>query len=184
VSDAEPVLIRPVLIRPAVVQDAARIAEVHVRSWQAAYRGLMPQDYLDGLDPADRLPRWQRQLSEPGSAGHEVLVADGDRGICGFSSFGPTRDEDLGASQVGEIMAIYLAPEAFGTGVGRQLMAASLERLARARYVLATLWVLNSNARARRFYEIAGFRADGAVMADDRGGFRLEEVRYRRSLRT
>jgi ribosomal protein S18 acetylase RimI-like enzyme len=125
-----------------------------------------------------------RQLAGPGSAGHEVLVAEWDRGICGFSSFGPTRDEDQGASQVGEIRAIYLAPETFGAGVGRRLMAASLERLSRAGFVLVTLWVLNSNARARRFYEIAGFRADGAVMADDRGGFRLEEVRYRRSLRT
>lgn len=170
------------LIRPAVAQDAARIAEVHVRSWQAAYRGLMPQDYLDGLDPADRLPRWQRQLSGPAS--HEVLVADGSHGICGFSAFGPTRDQGQDASQVSEIRAIYLAPEVFGTGVGRQLMAASVERLAAAGYALVTLWVLDSNARARRFYEIAGFRADGAVMADDRAGVRLEEVRYSRSLRS
>jgi ribosomal protein S18 acetylase RimI-like enzyme len=171
-----------VLIRPAVVQDAAGIAEVHVRSWQAAYRGLMPQDYLDGLDPADRLPRWQLQLSDPGTVGHEVLVAESDRGICGFSSYGPTRDEDQDASRVGEIRALYLAPGTFGTGVGRLLMAASVERLDRAGYAFVTLWVLDSNARARRFYEIAGFRADGAAMADDRAGFRLEEVRYRRRL--
>lgn len=75
--------------------------------------------------------------------------------------------------------AIYLAPEAMGTGAGRQLMAASTRHLTRAGYKLVTLWVLDTNARARRYYEIAGFRSDGAVKVDDRDGFRLGEVRYR-----
>ena len=168
------------LIRRATTRDAARIAEVNVRSWQATYRGHMPPEYLDGLDPADRLPRWQQRLTEP--AGDEVLVADGQDGVCGFSSFGSTRDEDQNPVEVGEVRAIYLAPEAMGAGVGRQLMAASIGHLTRAGYKLVTLWVLDTNTRARRFYEIAGFRPDGAVKVDDRDGFRLHEVRYRRPL--
>jgi GNAT superfamily N-acetyltransferase len=152
---------------------------VHVRSWQAAYRGLMPQEYLDGLDPADRLPRWQQMLADNEPAEPEVLVADCGDGICGFSSFGPTRDEDEDPVEVGEVRAIYLAPEAMGTGAGRQLMAASIRHLTRAGYKFVTLWVLDTNTRARRFYEIAGFRSDGAVKVDDRDGFRLREVRYR-----
>ena len=119
------------LIRAATTRDAARIAEVHVRSWQATYRGHMPQEYLDGLDPADRLPRWQQRLTEP--AGDEVLVADGQDGVCGFSSFGPTRDEDDDPGQVGEVRAIYLMPAVIGTGIGRLLMDASVEHLTGAR---------------------------------------------------
>jgi len=173
---------RPPLIRPATAHDAERIAEVHVRSWQAAYRGLMPQEYLDALEPADRLPRWQQLLTNPDLAGNEVLVADDGDSICGFASFGPTRDADGDASRTGEVRAIYLAPGAMGQGVGRRLLAASVDRLVRAGFEQVTLWVLDTNARARRFYEIAGFRADGAVQADHRTGFRLDEVRYRRPL--
>jgi ribosomal protein S18 acetylase RimI-like enzyme len=61
-------------------------------------------------------------------------------------------------------------------------MASALDRLAAAGYEQATLWVLDTNARARRFYEAAGFRADGAEKPDDRGTFTLREVRYRRPL--
>ena len=168
------------LIRRATTRDAARIAEVHVRSWQATYRGHMPPEYLDGLDPADRLPRWQQRLTEP--AGDEVLVADGQDGVCGFSSFGPTRDDDDDPGRVGEVRAIYLMPAVIGTGIGRLLMDASVEHLTRAGYREVTLWVLAGNGRARRFYELAGLRPDGAVKVDDGAGFRLDEVRYRRSL--
>jgi GNAT superfamily N-acetyltransferase len=168
------------LIRVATTRDAARIAAVHVRSWQAAYRGHMPQEYLDGLDPADRLRRWQQWLSEP--AGDAVLVADGQDGVCGFSSFGPTRDEDDDPGQVGEVRAIYLMPAVIGAGIGRLLMDASVEHLTGAGYRELTLWVLAANARARRFYDLAGFCPDGAVKVDHRDGFRLAEVRYRRSL--
>jgi hypothetical protein len=55
---------RPAVIRAARVTDAPQIALVHVRSWQFAYRGLLPQVYLDGLDPAQRVGRWERSLAE------------------------------------------------------------------------------------------------------------------------
>ena len=117
---------------------------MHVRSWQGAYAGLLPQDYLDKLDPANR--------------------ADGD------------------PRQVGEIYAIYLHPRAWGTGLGRSLMTAALATLAVAGYTQATLWVLESNARARQFYTKGGWAQDGAVMQDDSRGFPISEVRYRRPL--
>jgi hypothetical protein len=51
-------------IRPARMQDVPEIAVVHVRSWQAAYRGLLPQAYLDGLDPAQRIGQWERHAAQ------------------------------------------------------------------------------------------------------------------------
>ena len=36
-----------------------------MRAWQRAYRGLMPDDYLDGLSAADRTGMWAASLSSP-----------------------------------------------------------------------------------------------------------------------
>jgi RimJ/RimL family protein N-acetyltransferase len=73
--------------------------------------------------------------------------------------------------------------DAWGTGAGRALMTAALGRLTELGYQQATLWVLASNARARRFYAAAGFQPDGAVKDDDSRGFVLREIRYRKALR-
>jgi ribosomal protein S18 acetylase RimI-like enzyme len=172
----------PATIRPATAHDAVAIADVHVRSWQEAYRGMMPPDYLDRLDPADRLPLWRQLLAESDRRRGDVLVAAVDDGICGFSAFGPNRDEDQDPGRVAEVGAIYLAPGAMGQGVGRALMTASLDRLTRMGYEQVTLWVLDVNERARRFYETAGFRPDGGSKADDREELNLAELRYRRPL--
>jgi ribosomal protein S18 acetylase RimI-like enzyme len=171
-----------VTIRRATTNDAARITETHVRSWQSAYRGIIPQDYLDSLDPAERLIARQQMLALVNWGVGGVLVAEDESGLTGFADFGPTRDADKDPGLVGEIRAIYLAPAAWGRGHGRELMTASLSGLTAVGYVEATLWVLDRNERARGFYEAAGFRADGCVKEYDGPGFTLPEVRYRRLL--
>jgi RimJ/RimL family protein N-acetyltransferase len=171
-----------VTIRRATINDAARIAETHVRSWQSAYHGLVPQGYLDSLDPAQRLAWRQQILASVNWAVGGVLVAEDESGLTGFADFGPTRDADKDPSLVGEIRAIYLAPAMCGQGHGRELMTAALDGLTTVGYGEATLWVLDSNKRARRFYEVAGFRADGSVKEYEGLGFTLPEVRYRRLL--
>jgi ribosomal protein S18 acetylase RimI-like enzyme len=169
-------------IRAAQMEDVPRIATVHVRSWQAAYRGLLPQAYLDGLDPAQRIGQWERILSAAGWPDGETLVADAGGRLSGFVSYGPARDDDADSRRAGEIYAIYLMPAAWDGGIGRQLMTAALGRLGEAGFGQAILWVLDSNARARRFYEAGGWLADGAAKQDDSFGVPMTEVRYRRSL--
>jgi GNAT superfamily N-acetyltransferase len=169
-------------VRLACPTEVRRIAEIHVRSWQAAYKGLLPQDYLDALDPADGLGRREQAFAViDWNRGGILVAADGDE-LWGFVNVGPTRDDDADESQIGEVRAIYLAPDAWGKGFGRELMAAALERLARAGFAEATLWVLDTNVRARKFYEAAGFQPDGSAQCDDTRGFRLCEIRYRRIL--
>ena len=158
------------------------IAIAHVRSWQAAYRGLVPQDYLDNLDAEQRRPVWERILDEAEWPRAGTFVAENDKDIVGFASICPTRDDDAEPASVGELAAIYLVPEAWGTGLGRELMISGLSALSDAGFGEATLWVLDTNSRARRFYEAAGWHADGAVKQDGRRGFVLNEVRYRRAL--
>ena len=178
-------------VRRARIEDAERIAEIHVRSWQGGYRGLIPQDYLDSLDPARRLAFRIERLKDADWAHGGCLVVLGDDGdLAGFADVGRTRDTDPGTglgpgpgpAGVAEVMAVYLAPEAWGAGLGRELMRASLRHLTDCGYEQVTLWVLASNLRARRFYEAAGFRPDGGTKVDASHGFVLDEVRYRRAL--
>jgi ribosomal protein S18 acetylase RimI-like enzyme len=172
-------------VRRAGVNDAARIAEIHVLGWQGGYRGLLPQDYLDGMQASgERLERWTRELVSLDWSRGGVLVAECDDGqLAGFARFGATRDEDGDPAGVGEVYSIYVAPVAWGQGLGRAVMSAALEHLAAADYGEATLWVLDSNVRARRFYAAAGFSTDGREKTDETYGFPIREVRYRRSLR-
>jgi GNAT superfamily N-acetyltransferase len=168
-------------VRKASPEDAEQIAIVHVRSWQAAYRERVPQDYLDGLNAADRVGRWRDALHGLEERGQGIIVAVADDTVCGFAVFGPTRDQDEDPQRTGEVNAIYLLAEAWGRGLGRLLMAEAVRQLA-ARYEQATLWVLDSNDRARQFYARNGWAEDGSVKHDDSRGFPLSEVRYRRPL--
>ena len=169
-------------IRAARMEDVPEIAVVHVRSWQAAYQGLLPQAYLDGLDPSQRIGQWERSLSATEWSHGGTLVAGAGGRLSGFVSYGPARDDDADSPRAGEIYAIYLVPAVWDEGIGRQLMAAALDRLGEAGFDRVILWVLDSNGRARRFYEAGGWLADGAAKRDDSFGVTMTEVRYRRSL--
>jgi ribosomal protein S18 acetylase RimI-like enzyme len=141
-----------VKVRRARTEDAARIAAIHVRSWRVGYRGQIPQDYLDGLDPAAGHIRWAETVQrEDMSRGGTFVVTDDAGDVAGFAHVDASRDADATAS-IGEVWAIYLSPDAWGKGLGRELMTATLSYLANVRYTQVTLWVLDSNDRARRFY--------------------------------
>ncbi|WP_281178527.1 GNAT family N-acetyltransferase [Amycolatopsis jejuensis] len=130
---------------------------------------------------------WASRLADP-SAQHTVLVSTDPAGlITGFAAFGPSRDEDgagavAGAGLTGELASLYLLPSHWGRGTGRILHERCVELLSE-RFREATLWVLSTNARARRFYERAGWIADGTTKVEALSTVTLEEVRYRLALR-
>jgi GNAT superfamily N-acetyltransferase len=154
-------------VRRASVADAADIAAVHVRTWQAAYQHVFGEERLADLDVSRRVAGWTRVLT----AGESIFVAhDGDR-VVGFVSVGEC-----------ELYAIYTLPEAWGSGAGPALMHAAVEQLRADGCVEPVLWVLEDNPRARRFYEREGWFLDGARKEDDFLGVRVAEVRYRITL--
>lgn len=163
-------------IRDTTAADARAIAEVYVRSWQAAYRGLMPDDLLDSLSVENPEQEWGSWLASPAPR-QGCLVAEEDGKVVGFVRFGSSRDEDA-AEDAGEVYAIYVVPEAFGTGTGRELFAHANRILRERGFTAATLWVLEANERARRFYEAAGWRPDGAITTERIDCLRLPTVRY------
>lgn len=164
-------------VRWAGVEDASAIATIHVQSWQVAYRGLVDQAYLDGMDPADRLPRWREGLAEYVWPDRGTLVAEQDGAVVGFAHLSTGE-----AGDPAELHAIYVRPDAWGTGAGRALMAETVRHLTVAGCPAVVLWVLATNEPARRFYEKAGWHADGAEAPHDVGGVAHTIVRYRRSL--
>jgi RimJ/RimL family protein N-acetyltransferase len=169
-----------VIVRPATADDAAALAAVHVRSWQVAYRGQVPQEHLDRLDPVRREQGWRQWIRDSRPPAGILVLDHEDDGVIGFVCFSPTRDPDADPAEVGEIQAIYLLPSRWGRGGGRLLMDAGVRRLREAGFRELTLWVLETNERARRFYESAGWQPDGSAKTDDSRGVPLVEVRYRR----
>ena len=149
------------LVRAARREDARPVAEVHVASWRHAYRGLLPEDSLERQSVDDREAMWLGAFADP-EPKSGAFVAEIDGRIVGFASFGPSPDEDA-SEGTGEVPAIYVDPSALGTGVGRELFEAATLALRDAGFAKATLWVLEVNTLARRFYEKAGWARDGAV---------------------
>jgi GNAT superfamily N-acetyltransferase len=170
------------VIRPATLDDAVRLAEIHIASWQAAYAGVLPAEFLDGLSAEldTRAEQWQDWLSTDSPQRAVLVVVDGDE-VVGFAHLGPSGDKDLKPKVVGELYAMYLDPARYRQGWGSRLMAAAFDDLRAVGFAEASLWVMTANHAARAFYEQAGWEADGAE-TDHCLGITIPAVRYRREL--
>jgi RimJ/RimL family protein N-acetyltransferase len=163
-------------LRQATPQDAGAIAEVHVEGWRWAYRAHMPVSLLDGLSVERRATMWRDWLAAPATE-TRVWLAEREGRLVGFCATG-VRPEPGDPPLTAQLTAIYLRQDAAGTGVGRELLGHATQDLRQRGFRAAVLWVLASNARARRFYEIAGWRPDGATKVARREDVDLHEVRY------
>lgn len=164
-------------VRRAKPTDARGIAEANVASWQAAYRGIFPNSFLDNLSVDNRESYWRDAITKGQS---HILVYELEDAVIGFSSFGPSRDDDVDPKIVGEIYAIYFDPRHWGKGNGSLLAAEILELFQEQGYSEITLWVLNDNQRAIQFYLKLCFKYDGTQKEDTwRESITLRESRYR-----
>ncbi|MGF3057149.1 N-acetyltransferase family protein [Microbacterium sp. YY-01] len=167
-------------IREATVADAHDIAVAHVRSWQQAYRGLVPQHVLDDLDIAAREAQWQKMITDQHR--ERTLVAEVDRRVLAWCTFGPARDNNPVAS--GEVWGLYAHPDAWSHGLGHALLAEAEASLRMGGHRRAYLWMLDGNSRGIDFYERHGWLADGGTKVDERPRFTLHEHRRVKSLVT
>lgn len=149
-----------------------------MRSWQAAYRDLLPADYLAGLRAEDRAQHYAFGDVDP--ARPATLVAVHHGAIIGFATAGRCRDADTDTA--GELMGLYVDPPSWGTGTGRALIATARHALSGQGFPRAVLWVLAANERAQRFYRIDGWEDDGGRRRDTVWGIEVEELRYVRTL--
>lgn len=169
------------LVRPMTEADIDAVATIRVRGWQAAYAGIVPSGYLDAMSVEEDAARRRDFFARSTGRVENLVAVDGDT-VTGWAAHGPSRGDDATPAD-GELYAIYVRPGLIGTGIGRALTDAALASAAARGFTRMRLWVLADNARARRFYEQAGFAPDGASQEEDYDGTLLTEVRYARSTR-
>lgn len=170
-----------VRVRAADTADADELASVHLESWRWAYRGLLPDSYLNRLRQDELAARWWRRLAA-GTLDEAILVVEEEDRVAGFVTFGPRRDDPTWLGYSGEIYMLYLAPDRVGKGHGQRLLAAAFDDLARFHCHWVVAWVLAKNERARRFYERAGMQLDGARRWDPFGDRAVPVMRYAKAL--
>jgi GNAT superfamily N-acetyltransferase len=167
-------------IRPAALTDAPALAHVHVSTWRAAYRDLMPEELLQRLSVEERARSWERLLTH---SPHITLLAESREQVLGFASFGASRDLDAVPLRTAELYPLYVEPAHWGFGVGWQLWRAARDALIVEEFDEVTLWVLEANHRGRMFYERVGYVVDPAGRRTvEFHCASLPEFRYRMSL--
>ena len=162
-----------VRISPASYEDLREVARIHVAAWKQAYVGQVPQAYLDHLDAAERLRRWQEQFPNREFLG--LLIASADSTAAGFICFGRGREPDR--QDWGETYAIYVLESNWGRGIGYRLHKEACAELRKEGFLRLYLWVLETNHRA-----ISAYQRWGGMLERDRlkehviGGQPVQEV--------
>ncbi|HKZ19370.1 MAG TPA: N-acetyltransferase [Acidimicrobiia bacterium] len=178
----------PTTIRPASADDATAIAELHGRSFLATYPDLARTREATLLGGDARVALWSDRLQGLRD-GSEVLVAYGSQGLHGFVYTGPSADSDDSTTRTGQVYSIHVDPALQGVGIGTELLNAAIAFLRASGTEEVTLWVVNNNLQARKFYEARGFGLDGGRRKEVLSlgtalGDQVEVVRYRYQLDT
>ena len=164
------------MIRRLLPADVPALARLHLRSWQIAFRGVVPDSYLDRLSIEQYVAMWSRIAADPDSR-RVTWIGEWRSRIAGYCAVGPTRERSE-PTKTGEVYGIYLAPEFFRHGFGTALLRRGEETLRECGYRHAALWVLVKNRNARDFYEANGWGSSGVTISRSIG----REIRYVRSL--
>ena len=165
-------------IRQAKSGDAKEIAIIHIDSWRAAYRGIVPDSQLDKFNYIQHSERFRQSLE---AHSEETYVAETDMQIIGFLTIGQCRDDDLDQNATAEIWGIYLNPNYWRKGIGRSLCEWAESTLSTRGYEQIILWVFADNIQSRKFYETIGYLHDGASKILNIGT-PLRAVRYLKTL--
>lgn len=161
------------IIREAGIEDALSIANVQVKTWRSAYRGIVPDDYLDSLSIDKSAGGWAIFFSDTNKFAFVALDRYGN--IVGFASMGDNRTNSV--EYEGELYALYILDEYQRKDIGKKLFSRVLEKFSLRGIKSMLVCVLKENHSARHFYESAG----GIYLCEEEfelGGKMLLEVRY------
>lgn len=160
-------------IRKATLDDVKDISRIHALSWKSAYKGIIPQAYLDELNEDFWISAFEVWIKD--NVLTAQLISENDRPV-GCAAYGKARDKSL--PNWGEIVSIYLLPEYFGKGYGNFLLKSALSDLKKAGYQNIYLWVLKENKRARIFYEKNKLHCNKDECTCEIMGKHITEIRY------
>jgi len=158
------------IIRKALPEDARDYTNCHISIWQSAYKGIVPDEYLNNM-PAEveqLVKKHTNILKNPGDC--EYYCAMLSNQMIGFIVINPC---------AGEIRAIYLLEAFWGRGYGKEMLDFAVDELKRVGQNEVFLWVFDGNTRAKRLYEKNNFSFDGTNRVVNKyGGVPLVQLRY------
>jgi GNAT superfamily N-acetyltransferase len=164
---------RALSLRPATTADADLIASIHSASWQATYRGLLPDAFLDGEVTRERAAYWHARLNAPGAERRSVMIAEHAGEPIGFACVERQPESAWGVL----LDNLHTLPGHQGMGVGKLLMGAAIDWARTKGETQLYLYVLEGNTPAIGFYERLGWRFAGAE-PDQMGGVDITALRY------
>ena len=157
-----------VSVRPARTGDSQAVAEAQVHTWHTCYAPHLPAGALDALDATLVEAGWRAAISSPPSPAHRLLVALRAGAIVGYLAVGPGADEDAGPTG-GEVLTLTVVPAEQRMGHGSRLLAAGIQTLSEAGFVVARMWTFDGDAPLHTFLSAAGWEPDGARRELDMG---------------
>ncbi len=162
-------------VRAAVAVDGPAIAATKWRSWRVAYRGILPDEFMDRLTVFPPAGYWTGRAAVPPTNRHSLLVA-GRRGtVVGLCDVVP----DESSPTTAQLKVLYVDPLVQRRGIGRALVDAAVEHARSTGATELVLWVAERNAEARAFYAENGWQADGGRERFElEPGVEMDEVRY------
>lgn len=160
-------------VRFADLNDAKILGYIHSESWKSAYKTIIPSSILDNISSEKREKYFRKALSE--KLEEDALIFSENDPV-GFLTLGKCRDEDLN-NFWGEVWGIYLLASYWNQGIGTELINWGINELKNRGFEKISLWVLEENIIARKFYKKMGFKHDGTVKELSIGRS-LNECRY------
>lgn len=161
------------IVREATGRDVDAIAALHTESWRSAYRGLVPDAFLDGPLGDERLQAWRERFASAHPDRRLVMVAESGSTLIGFSCVLADADPAHGPL----LDNLHVKPAFRGRGIGARLLR---ESRAWANAIAPGqpmhLWVMEGNTAARRFYRAQG-GVEGERRVNDMGGIRVVALR-------
>jgi len=172
-------------LRYARADDAAAVADYHVRCWRTSYRGLIDDALIDAMTVEETTRRWTSLFSmdRSGSTTRNVVAVIDDQPI-GHLTVAPSQDAGVrngGPSEqhTGEVLVLYVDPDHQSTGVGSLLLTTAMRMLRNGGFRRGVLWTVAGNEPAIGFYQRHGWAVDGVERIEPWGdsGRTINEVR-------
>lgn len=181
-------------VRPATPLDASEIARIQLTTWRHAYRRILPQEVVDGIDDGWITQRWQTSIEAPPTPRHRVLVAIEQAQqayLVGFVATGEADETALAPDEdpagvlrpdVAAVTDLLVEPRWGRRGHGSRLLAAATDLWREDGFTTAVAWAFEADAAMRAFLTSAGWELDGASRALDVEDLLVPQVRLHTSL--
>jgi len=165
-----------IIIHKALPEDAQNYADCHISCWQTAYKGIVPDEYLEKMlvDRQKMVDRYKERLTNPGTCEHYCVLYE--EKMIGFITIDKSiKNDDLNNTG---IWAVYLIEEFRNRGFGKKMLDFSIKELKSVAPKEISLWVFEENVKARRFYEKNNFIYSNIKREVDWYGKPLSQLKY------